>query len=75
MSINNLNTVVSDNKLDVDRSIVDLRHSMETVSRHIDAINQNLEGASRNMLEFSRQIRANPGLLLSGQPAPDNSSR
>ncbi|MDA0240073.1 MAG: MlaD family protein [Proteobacteria bacterium] len=73
--VNNLNTVVSDNKLDVDRSIVDLRHSMETVSRHIDAINQNLEGASRNMLEFSRQIRANPGLLLSGQPAPDNSSR
>lgn len=73
--VNNLNTVVSDNKLDIDRSIVDVRHSMETVARHIDAINQNLEGASRNMLEFSRQIRANPGLLLGGQPAPDNSSR
>jgi len=62
----NVGSVISDNRLDVDRSIVDLRHTVETVSRHINAINQNLEGASRNMFEFSRQIRKNPGLLLGG---------
>jgi phospholipid/cholesterol/gamma-HCH transport system substrate-binding protein len=62
----NVGTVISDNRLDVDRSIVDLRYTVETVSRHINAINQNLEGASRNMFEFTRQIRKNPGLLLGG---------
>ena len=71
----NVNTVVVDNRLDVDRSIVDLRHSVESVASHIDAINQNMEGASRNMLEFSRQLRANPGLLLGGRPAVDNAAQ
>lgn len=66
-----LNTVVADNQLDVDRSIVDMRHSVESVARHIDSINQNLEGAARNMFEFSRQIRQNPGLLLGGKPPQD----
>ncbi len=64
--VNNVGTVISDNRLDVDRSVVDLRHTVESVARHINAINQNLEGASRNMFEFSRQIRKNPGLLLGG---------
>ena len=34
-------------------------------------MNQNLEGAARNMYEFSRQIRQNPGLLLGGTPPED----
>jgi len=29
-------------------------------------VNQNVEGTARNMYEFSREIRKNPGLLLSG---------
>lgn len=66
-----LNNVVVDNQLDVDRTIIDLRHSVESVARHIDAINQNLEGAARNMFEFSRHIRQNPGLLLGGTPPAD----
>jgi len=36
------------------------------VSRNIDSITYNLEGTSRNMSEFSREIRENPGLLLGG---------
>lgn len=69
-----IGTVVSDNRLDLDRSIVDMRHTVESVARHIDAINQNLEGASRNMAEFSRQIRLNPGLLLGGKPPVDKAA-
>jgi phospholipid/cholesterol/gamma-HCH transport system substrate-binding protein len=38
-------------------------------------INQNLEGAARNMFEFSRQIRQNPGLLLGGKPPTDEAPR
>ena len=70
-----VNTVISDNRLDVDRSVIDLRHTVEAVARHIDAINQNMEGASRNMYEFSRQIRQNPGLLLGGTPPKDNAPK
>jgi phospholipid/cholesterol/gamma-HCH transport system substrate-binding protein len=65
------NDMVADNKLDIETSIVDLRHVMDTVARHIDAINQNMEGAARNLYEFSRQIRQNPGLLLGGTAPRD----
>jgi phospholipid/cholesterol/gamma-HCH transport system substrate-binding protein len=39
---------------------------MDSLARHIDSVNQNMEEAARNMKVFSRQIRKNPGLLLSG---------
>jgi phospholipid/cholesterol/gamma-HCH transport system substrate-binding protein len=41
-----------------------MRYTVETIAERIDAVTYNLEGASRNMYEFSRQIRINPGLLL-----------
>ena len=66
-----LDALLIDNKLDVERAIIDLRHVVESVARHIDLLNQNMEGASRNMYEFSRQIRENPGLLLGGTPPRD----
>ena len=68
-------TMVSDNRLDVEKAIIDLRYVVDSTARHIDALNQNLEGASRNMYEFSRQIRQNPGLLLGGTPPADNAAK
>ncbi len=71
-----IDAVVIDNRPDVDRSINSLRHSAESVARHIDAINENLEGAARNLFEFSRQIRQNPSLLLnSGTPPRDPAAK
>jgi phospholipid/cholesterol/gamma-HCH transport system substrate-binding protein len=70
--IANVGVMVGDNKLDVERTIIEMRHSFETVARHIDAINENMEMASRNMAEFTRAIRQNPGLLLGGTPPADN---
>lgn len=70
--VGNADDIVTGNQADVERIIDDLRHSAETVARHIDSINHHLDGASRNMYEFSRQIRQNPGLLLGGTPAQDN---
>ncbi|MCW8836856.1 MAG: MlaD family protein, partial [Rhodospirillales bacterium] len=70
-----VDTLLADNRLDVDKTIVDLRHTAESVARHIDAINENMEGASRNMYEFSRQIRQNPGLLLGGTPIKDEAKK
>lgn len=66
-----LDTMLIDNRLDVERAIVDLRHVVDSVAEHIDTLSQNMEGASRNMYEFSRQIRENPGLLLGGTPPRD----
>lgn len=69
--IGDLNSVVTDNKANIDASIVDARYITSALARHIDALNQNMEAASRNMYEFSRQIRLNPGLLLGGTPPRD----
>ncbi len=66
-----LDGVVGDNRVNVDRSLSDLRHIMRSMARNIDSITQNMDGASRNMYEFSRQIRQNPGLLLDGSPPVD----
>ena len=54
------------NRPELAASIADLRYSLETVARRIDAITYNMETTSRNMHEFARQIRRNPSLLLRG---------
>lgn len=59
-------SMVGENRASVQQSISDLKHVADSLARHIDAVNQNLEGTARNMFEFSREIRQNPGLLLSG---------
>jgi len=58
--------VFGENRTEVKKSIEDLRHVTDSLARHIDTVNQNVEGTARNMYEFSRQIRQNPGLLFSG---------
>lgn len=69
-----IRAIVVDNKQDIQQSVGDLRHTTETISRYVDSINQNLDITSRNMAEFSRAIRQNPGLLLGGTPPADNAS-
>ena len=64
-------TMIADNKGDVEGTIVDLRYTMETIAQRIDILTDNMEGTSRNMYEFSRQIRLNPGLLLGGTAQSD----
>lgn len=66
-----LNQLIDSNHGHVSQSAADLRYSLESVARHIDAINYNLEGASRNMNEFSRQLRENPGVILRGTEPGD----
>ena len=67
-----VDTLIDDHKDDVGHSLVDLHASLETVSRHIDAIANNLEGATRNFNEFSGQIREDPSVLLRGREADDD---
>lgn len=51
----------------------DLDKSLSAVARHIDAITANLEVTTRNLSEFSGQLRANPGVLIRGRETGDGS--
>ncbi len=63
--------MVSGSRGDVEQAAKDLRTSLQLVSQHVGAIAYDLEATSRNMAEFSRQIRQSPGLLLSSGTRPD----
>ncbi len=58
--------LLAESKPEVNETLANIRHVTGALARDIDTINRNLEGASHNMHEFSRQIRQNPGLLLGG---------
>ncbi len=62
---------LNENREDIRRSVTALRVALEELSTNTETILRNLEGASHNMNEFSRQIRQNPALLLSGKPPPE----
>ena len=61
-----VHAMVTRNSKNVDKSTADLEYILRAVSQNIDSITNNLEGTTRNMNEFSRLIRQNPGLLLGG---------
>lgn len=63
--------MVGSNREDLRASVLGLRNAMDTMSRNVDGILYDLQGASRNMNEFSRELRGNPGMLLRGSPADD----
>jgi phospholipid/cholesterol/gamma-HCH transport system substrate-binding protein len=68
---NRVNKLVQDNAGNVDEAMRDLRYSLAAVSRYVDDISQNADETSRNLAEFTRSIRENPALLLSGDAPPD----
>lgn len=72
--IDTLDKIAVENRPDIKQSVKDLRHTMQTIARHIVPISRNLDGTSRNMYEFSRQIRQNPGALLGGTPPADTAT-
>jgi len=66
--LQNSNTTLTENKDDVRQSVLALRQSLELISGQLNSILVNVDGTSRNMNEFSRNIRQNPGLLITGSP-------
>ena len=72
--IETLDSIASDNQDEIRESVKNANRTMETIAHHIDAITYNLEGTSRNMNEFSRELRSNPGLLLGGGTPSDSAT-
>lgn len=69
--LRDVDDLVLDQEGDVARTFKESRYVVEAISRDIDSITQNMDGAARNLYEFTRQIRQNPGLLL-GSSAPED---
>ena len=63
--------LIEENESELSQSIVDLHESLDAVARHADAIASNLEMTTRNMDEFSQQIREDPGVILRGRSAAE----
>ncbi len=63
--------LLAENSSDIRRSMQDLRKSLNSVSQNMETIMYNLDVSSRNISEFSHQIRSNPGILLNGKPVKD----
>jgi len=61
-----LNAIAEENRPELRETVADLRYTFRVLSQRVDAITYNLEGASRNLSEFSRTIRKNPAVLLRG---------
>ncbi len=70
-SIQGVNRVVEKNSGNVDEAVRNLRYTLDTLARYVDDIAHNADATARNMAEFSRAIRDNPGLLISGSAPPD----
>ncbi len=63
---------VVENRSDLRNAVLALKLSLQQVADYTETILHNLEGASRHMNEFSREIRDNPALLLGGKPARES---
>lgn len=66
--------MMDQNSQDLRSAVLDLRTTMGVVSENINGIVYNLDASSRNMNEFTRQLRDNPGVLLNSK-APQDSAK
>ncbi|MGB0721944.1 MAG: MlaD family protein [Gammaproteobacteria bacterium] len=57
---------LEENRPNLKRVIRDLRVSLDAVSRRMDTISAQVEGTSRNLNAFSRDVRRDPSILLRG---------
>ena len=60
-----------ENNQDLRNALLDLRTTMGVVEENVNSIIYNLDITTRNMNEFSRQLRDNPGVLLNSKPPAD----
>jgi phospholipid/cholesterol/gamma-HCH transport system substrate-binding protein len=69
--ITKLDALLEEDQGELSVAIRDLRHTLAAIARRIDSITGDLESTTRNMNEFSRQLRENPGVLVRGRETND----
>jgi phospholipid/cholesterol/gamma-HCH transport system substrate-binding protein len=68
-------SLMNENNKDIRQAVLDLRTSMDVVANNINSVVDHIDSTARNMSEFSRQIRNNPGVILNGKPPKDAASQ
>lgn len=69
------NSLMSENNKDLRQAVLDLRTSMDVVANNINSVVDHIDSTARNMSEFSRQLRNNPGVILRAKPPKDAASQ
>ena len=67
--------LVQEDRGELPEALRNLDHSLAAVARHVDAIAADLETSSRNLSEFTRQIREDPGVIVRGRERGDDGAR
>ena len=62
--IRHVDGIVLANGETVDKSLTNLQYTLRSIARTVDSVMFNIDSSGRNMSEFTRMIRQNPGLLL-----------
>jgi phospholipid/cholesterol/gamma-HCH transport system substrate-binding protein len=68
-------SMMNENNKDLRQAVLDLRTSMDVVATNINSVVAHIDTTARNMSEFSRQIRSNPGVILNGKPPKDTANQ
>ena len=68
-SLDEVLTTLNANRTNIDAAVKDIHHILQAIAHNIDSLAYNLEATGRNANEFSREIRDNPGVLISGAKA------
>lgn len=70
-AIAELGAIAKENRPDIRHAVTDLGKILAVLSSRMDAITHHLDSASRNLDQFSREIRRNPNRLILSPPADE----
>lgn len=62
-----MDELISKNRATIDHSVSDLHYTLEVIASHVREISTNLESTTRNMNEFTSEIRRNPSTIIRGR--------
>jgi phospholipid/cholesterol/gamma-HCH transport system substrate-binding protein len=62
-----MDNLISKNRATIDHSLTDLHYTLEVIATHVREIASNLESTTRNMNEFTAEIRRNPSTIIRGR--------
>lgn len=64
-------TMMDSNNQDLRKALLDLRTTMGVIEENMNSIMYNVDASSRNLNEFTRQLRDNPSVLLNSKAPKD----
>jgi phospholipid/cholesterol/gamma-HCH transport system substrate-binding protein len=67
--LDSLKDTVDENRPELRQAVQDLEATLGAIAGRIDSITHHLENSSRNMDEFTREIRRHPNRLIVSPPA------